>query len=796
MADIKSAIEYAKQNPDTAFSTELRKRIESGSFNNELTQAGLTQYVTKSVPSTPAVSSYDIAIGKTNPDGTPNTDKGIIPQAVDQITSGGKQVFKGAANTSVVEGGKEIIAGSLNVAGGTLRGIFSPIEAALKGVSQLPGAKEALDAIKNHVVNPTSDVISNIPAVQKFVQANPNAESNIANAIAIAGTLVGGAKAPEIKTAVTDANAAINETLSKIKTDVPTPPTETLVKMVGEKVKTNMSDTPISIMNRVARLKPTDANKFKEMSGMTHGEYLTRTGNFGTPEQIITKEAQKFVDSLNSVDTALAKLPGKFQDGSISDALTGLVQKAKETSGENVKSPFLDEVMGLKQQYDAGGLTMEQINQVKRLHERNVKLGYDKLTNGTKVEQATNIDNALRKWQVNEAENLGFENLSELNKQTQMSRFIINKLGAQETGQAGLNAVTLTDWIMLSGGNPAAVAGLLVKKVFSSKAIQAKIAQMLADGVPVPTIEAKLGLSKVKQLPAPKEGSPQSQNFVPKEMGGKATVEAPAQQIRRQPILNDQKLLPAAGETSAKIEAGTIPLSEAGTIVKAFEKKFGTDEVKNAIKNRNTTKTMSQALSEKKANGLMTSKQAKPLQQERLLEKSSSKSTTSPKKVKGVIPETNLISEAKKYKSAEEFVKAQGTPVYHGTASKFDKFDKTKIGEATGSGDWGDGFYFSDSKDVARSFANDAGGDIVMEVNLKNLKFADGNKLEKLPEIQNILDDGMGFTDIGEYLKSKGYDGVKYKHAGDGGLEYVVYDADKIKTKSQLTDIWKKANKK
>lgn len=155
--------------------------------------------------------------------------------------------------------------------------------------------------------------------------------------------------------------------------------------------------------------------------------------------------------------------------------------------------------------------------------------------------------------------------------------------------------------------------------------------------------------------------------------------------------------------------------------------------------------------------------------------------------------EQSLIQEAKKYKSAEEFIKAQPT-VYHGTNTKFDVFDKSKIGEVTGVGDWGDGFYFSDNKDVAKSFAKDAGGDIVMEVSLKNLKFADGNKLEKLPEVQDILDDGMGFTDIGEYLKSKGYDGVKYKHKEGGGTEYVVYDADKIKTKSQLTDIWNKAN--
>lgn len=34
---------------------------------------------------------------------------------------------------------------------------------------------------------------------------------------------------------------------------------------------------------------------------------------------------------------------------------------------------------------------------------------------------------------------------------------------------------------------------------------------------------------------------------------------------------------------------------------------------------------------------------------------------------------------------------------------------------------------------------------------------------------------------------------MKYKHAEGGSTEYVVYSADKIKTRSQLIDIWKKA---
>ena len=59
---------------------------------------------------------------------------------------------------------------------------------------------------------------------------------------------------------------------------------------------------------------------------------------------------------------------------------------------------------------------------------------------------------------------------------------------------------------------------------------------------------------------------------------------------------------------------------------------------------------------------------------------------------------------------------------------------------------------------------------------------------------------GTKTTDqITKWAKQNGYDGVVYKNITDAGLyesstDYVVFDPSKIKTKSQLTDIWKKAN--
>jgi hypothetical protein len=152
--------------------------------------------------------------------------------------------------------------------------------------------------------------------------------------------------------------------------------------------------------------------------------------------------------------------------------------------------------------------------------------------------------------------------------------------------------------------------------------------------------------------------------------------------------------------------------------------------------------------------------------------------------------DSKLIKEARKYKSAEEFIEAQGISVFHGTSKKFDTFSKDYIGENQ-QADYGDGVYFTDNKSVAQSFAKDAGGDIVMEA-VVDIKNPATNEDLKDPDIQNAIDDDMGFKDVGEVLAEKGFDGVKFTHS-DGSIEYVVYDVSKIKTKQQLTDIWNQA---
>lgn len=404
-------------------------------------------------------------------------------KAGERITTGIQTSAKG-----IQEGDKTAgIEAGLRTVGSIAGATFAPI-------LEAPGIKQATEAVVGGAMK--------IPVVQTLAQKGaelsqkyPNASKDIEDLINIATLGIGSTVEKPIANAVTDVAKGVKETAIKTGKSIST--------NIGKGVEKITPDSA-TIMNRVARLKPTDAKTFENLAGKTHGDYLVETGNFGTPDQIITKEAEKFAQSIKSVDKALASLPGTYKNGGVDDMLNKLMQRGLSTSTENVKAPYLAEVMELSAKNKAEGLSMSDINNVKRLYERHEKLGYNKMLNAKEVEQATYIDNAVREWQVQQAEKLGFTNLKELNKQTQLSRFIVNKLGDQVVGQSGLNGVGLTDWIMLSGGDPTAVSGFLVKKFFSSKSVQSRIAKMLSKKEATGQIVPKITPSKQTPQPQPK----------------------------------------------------------------------------------------------------------------------------------------------------------------------------------------------------------------------------------------------------------------------------------------------------
>lgn len=285
--------------------------------------------------------------------------------------------------------------------------------------------------------------------------------------------------------------------------------------------------TPDSIMQRVARISKGKQAKFQKVSGESVGEYLNKRSIRGNIDQISTKLYERFIKSRNTADEAFGKLPGEYSPSPVRTALKELVERETRVSAPGAQSPNLGRAQTLLKKIESKGLTMSEINEAKRLFEKNVKVDYLKSAsaNPEGVVRATNIDSAIRNWQLQQAETLGLKNLKVINNETRFAKQLLDDIGAEYAGSAGNNAMTLTDWIVLSGGDPTAIGGFITKKIFSSKGIQSKIAEWMNKGKPVMgNVKADIGPSRVPQLPAGSGGATVQVNQ-PIKLLGPSTME-------------------------------------------------------------------------------------------------------------------------------------------------------------------------------------------------------------------------------------------------------------------------------
>lgn len=173
-------------------------------------------------------------------------------------------------------------------------------------------------------------------------------------------------------------------------------------------------------------------------------------------------------------------------------------------------------------------------------------------------------------------------------------------------------------------------------------------------------------------------------------------------------------------------------------------------------------------------------------------------------------PTEAMMQDARKYKSADEFVKAQGNPMFHATNNKFENFDPEKIGSQTDEGMWGRGFYFANKSDGLGDVIRGGNAKHIMEVySDRGANILDISQFKSKKELADYL--GMSETnfvyDNGSFprasisqtrqftsaVKEKGYDGVYVPH-NNKYQETVIFNPDKLKTKQQLTDIYNQAH--
>jgi len=189
------------------------------------------------------------------------------------------------------------------------------------------------------------------------------------------------------------------------------------------------------------------------------------------------------------------------------------------------------------------------------------------------------------------------------------------------------------------------------------------------------------------------------------------------------------------------------------------------------------------------------------------MEKALEPITEAPKKEKVTkIPKEiePLAKEARKYKSAEEFVSKN--KVYHGTKHTFDVFEKRKRGQVTKAPTASEGIFFTNKKEIAEGYANlgdmpkvDAQQELVNRLEkqahitgnwsvydkavqkLEEFAYSEENKVFKGDVREAYLDmkkpfvvdmKGRAFNEGESYkiiqqAKKQGYDGVIYKNVAD-----------------------------
>lgn len=346
---------------------------------------------------------------------------------------------------------------------------------------------EKVGEVAGGAVNLLADKVSDIDALQKWVTENPEAARKLED---IAGI---GQSAGVISGSILTADIA-SKGITK-GGEATTKIAKSSVKTIGD-LKGKITPDATQIMQRVARVSKGKQANFERMAGENIGTYLDKRGIYGNIEKISEKLYQRFTASKSQADKAFAQVPGQFKPISVDYALKGLLERESKVSLPGVRSMDYTNIKTLADKFNREGLTMPEINMVKRLYERNVKLDYIKQNLPESVAKANNIDSALRNWQLGEAAKAGIKNIKFINKETQLAKQLLDDIGKEYAGSAANNMVTLTDWIVLAGGDPTAIAAFLVKKGFSMKETQSWIAKNISKTEKIPLPKVEVGVPK------------------------------------------------------------------------------------------------------------------------------------------------------------------------------------------------------------------------------------------------------------------------------------------------------------
>jgi len=223
------------------------------------------------------------------------------------------------------------------------------------------------------------------------------------------------------------------------------------------------------LIEKITKVSPAKLQKFENQFGENVGKFMN-------DRWLKTRKdaAEYFVNNIKKVDEALWSIQWTFKSPVVDDVLTESIEFATKTADNN-----LNRLLELQQKATNEWLTMSEVNEVKRYFEWHTKFTYGKSQDAIKASKATNLDTRLREWQMQTAKESWLDNLAQLNRETQASRYILDN--AKDAWEWILWPVDVTDELLAIhyGWLDRALSTYVTKSLLKSAKFQAKAVDIL-----------------------------------------------------------------------------------------------------------------------------------------------------------------------------------------------------------------------------------------------------------------------------------------------------------------------------
>ena len=626
------------------------------------------------------------------------------------------------------------------------------------------------------------------------------------------------------------------------------------------------------LSTKANRFNAKDIEDFKKMTWETPWEFAVTRWMTKVWNEAVWEATKLYQKSMWEANKALDLIDWKFKITKWPDflweMLTDLSSRLKKTIWT-----WWRKINLLLKKYNTQWLSMSEINEVKRLYSKNFKYSWLEAWSESAL-RSKNIQDWVRKWQFKTASKEWLSNLKQINKTTQGWKTFADSLAKKLKRSSWNNNISLTDWVALSWWNPTNVALFLGKKVWELTPVKRALIKTLWKQTKPSTIKANN--SNILKSNIKKRGNTIN-NILSDRISGRSTslLKKPKPKAlplgRQNPIITPQtKEKAIIAESNKELSKAKISTTKTSTKpVKKLSKSINNKSwfinpsaiARDIAKLPKITSKNIDLIASKIVKGINIAKEylpkAKAIVRRYLVKhwnnlknkvwdlldemankipwvkskllQDTGKTLNTLNKVWTKSTSKQLIKEAKKYKSADEFIKGlekKWDIVYHWTNTRFDKFDNAFIWkwmDNTNQTWWGmlwNWIYLTSNKNLANKFweelvkykwwntnvvksliewktLNNIPNEFVKEFIKNNPNSFYNKSLKELTPVQRMkmfIWQKEVIDSLHKYAKSNWF--VWLERAENSWyIEKLIFDAKNIKTESQLKQIYKQAHK-